>query len=94
MQVVPLVSKSEEKEFIEFPVELYRDNPTWIRPMDGDIQAVFDQEKNKAFTHGKCSRWLLKNEGKTVGRIAAFITYPSNPESGNKTSAGIGFLSV
>lgn len=92
MQVVPLVSKSEEKEFIEFPVDLYRDNPTWIRPMDADIQAVFDPEKNKAFSEGECARWLLKREGKTVGRIAAFITNPSNPDTGNEPSAGIGFF--
>jgi len=92
MQVVPLVSKSEEKEFIEFPVQLYRDSPTWIRPVDADIRAVFDPEKNKAFAHGKCSRWLLKQEGKTVGRIAAFITYPSNPDTENEPSAGIGFF--
>lgn len=92
MQVVPLVSNSEEKEFIEFPISLYRDNPTWIRPMDADIRAVFDRDKNKAFADGACSRWLLKDEGRTIGRIAAFVTYASDPETKGGSSGGIGFF--
>ena len=92
MQVVPLVSNSEEKEFIEFPTRLYRDNPTWIRPMDADIRAVFDPEKNKAFSQGTCSRWLLKDGDRTLGRIAAFFTYPANPDTEDEPSGGIGFF--
>ena len=92
MQLVPLTSKSEEKEFIQFPVTLYKDTPNWIRPMDADIQAVFDPEKNKAFEGGVCKRWLLKDENRTIGRIAAFITRHSNTESGDSASGGVGFF--
>ena len=92
MQVVSLVSNSEEKEFIEFPTRLYRDNPTWIRPMDADIRAVFDPEKNKAFSQGTCSRWLLKDGDRTLGRIAAFLTYPANPDTEDEPYGGIGFF--
>ena len=28
----------------------------------------------------------------TVGRIAAFFTYPSNPDTGDEPSGGIGFF--
>lgn len=92
MQLVPLTSKSEEKEFIEFPVSLYRDTPTWIRPMDADIRAVFDPDKNKTFSYGACKRWLLKQNNQTIGRIAAFITRSEEAESGEGPSGGIGFF--
>ena len=92
MQVVPLVTKSEEKEFIELASVLYKDSPTWIRPIDADIRAVFDPEQNKAFAHGACARWLLKGQGKTIGRIAAFLTYPVELKTSEAPFAGIGFF--
>lgn len=92
MQLISLTTKSEEKEFIEFPVALYRNSPTWIRPMDTDIQAVFDPEKNKTFSYGACTRWLLKDKGQTIGRIAAFFTRPPDSKSGDALLGGVGFF--
>ncbi len=62
------------REFLAFPARLYRQDPHWIRPLDKDIEAVFDPKKNKFFRHGECTRWLLVDEqGQTLGRVAAFI---------------------
>ena len=48
--------------------------PGYIRPLDKDIDQVFDPEKNKAFRHGEAARWILKDEdGRLLGRIAAFV---------------------
>ena len=73
--LVEVTDKKTEQAFIELPVELYKDCPYWIRPWDHDIQNVFNKEKNPCFKEGgECVRWLLANEeGKYVGRIAAFI---------------------
>ena len=45
--------------------------PNYIRPLDKDVDAVFDPARNKAsLRHGICKRWLLKdNNGKLIGRI-------------------------
>ncbi len=91
MQLVLLTNQSEEKEFLEFPVSLYRNNPAWIRPMDADVRAVFDPEKNATFSYGSCVRWLLKDQGRVIGRIAAFITRPAGI-SGEALSGGTGFF--
>lgn len=62
-----------KRAFLELPVRLYRGNPYWIRPLDQDMEAVFDPAKNKTFKHGECIRWVLKNiSGEVVGRVAAF----------------------
>ena len=38
-----------------------------------EVHDVFDEKKNKTFRFGKVSRWILKsNDGKLLGRIAAF----------------------
>lgn len=91
MQLIPVTSPSHEKRFIEFAVSLYRDNPVWIRPMDADLQSVFDPLKNKTFGHGDCRRWLLEEDGITKGRIAAFIVRKES-RGVEEMAGGIGFF--
>lgn len=80
------------KEFIDFPRRLYRDDKNWICPLDKDIAAIFDPLQNHLFTPGSCTRWLLKNEnGKSIGRIAAFINQ-HKAYAGDKPTGGIGFF--
>lgn len=62
-----------KRDFLHLPIKLYKNNPYWIRPLDKDIEDVFDPKANKYFRHGECTRWVLKKNGETVGRVAAFI---------------------
>ena len=74
MKIEEVITPEAERQFLLFPVKLYKDSPHWIRPLDKDILNVFDKEKNKAFRHGEVIRWLLKNEeGVMLGRVAAFF---------------------
>ena len=74
MQLIPVKDHGTAKEFLQVAVELYKNDPKWIRPLDKDINEVFDRKKNKAFRFGEVDRWILKsNEGKLIGRIAAFV---------------------
>jgi hypothetical protein len=60
-------------EFLKLPIRIYRKNPYWIRPLDKDVESVFDPQKNKFFKDGECVRWIaVDSSGQTVGRIAAF----------------------
>ncbi len=75
------------REFIELPARLYKNSPRWIRPLDSDVEEVFNRETNKKFRHGDCRRWILKDsQGKTIGRIAAFydrrLFKPGKPKVG------------
>ena len=51
-----------------------------MRPLDRDIETVFDRQKNKYFRHGDLVLWLLlATNGQTVGRVAAFINERPTP---------------
>ena len=50
MQIKEVLSESDKKEFLFLPVRLYKNTPNWIRPLDADVEGVFDKEKNKLFT--------------------------------------------
>ena len=92
MQVIEVVSESDAKEFLLLPVSIYHDEPNWIRPLDKDIEEVFDAKKNKFFRHGKCTRFLLKEDNqKTIGRIAVFINEKTSKKEDQPTG-GIGFF--
>lgn len=74
MKFIEVTDIKLKKEFIQFPVRLYKNVENWIRPIDNDIEDVFDKKKNKFFRHGECIRWIVADDsGNTIGRVAAFI---------------------
>jgi hypothetical protein len=82
--------EDQKKEFLEFPARLYQHDKNYIRPLDKDIENVFDPKKNKFFKNGECRRFLFKNkENTTVGKIAVFVNrlYLQDQPTG-----GIGFF--
>jgi len=81
-----------KKEFLLFPVHLYKNDPNWIRPLDKDVESVFDPAKNKLFRHGECIRWILIDEnGQTIGRVASFVDHNSASKNDQPTG-GMGFF--
>jgi hypothetical protein len=92
MQIQVVSTPALEKLFLEIPVEIYRDDREWIRPLDKDIEAVFDRTKNKAFRHGDATRFILFNDaGKAIGRIAAFVNRKTSAREKQPTG-GLGFF--
>lgn len=89
---VKLGDKALIREFLMLAVRIYKDDPLWIRPLDKDIEAVFDPKTNKFWRHGKAIRWILQNDkGETVGRVAAFINErTANTEE--QPTGGMGFF--
>ena len=83
-------SPETQKEFLEFPARLFRNEKNYIRPLDKDIEEVFNSNKNKFFRNGTCERFLFKNaENQTVGKVAVFV----NPKYEQKLkTGGIGFF--
>ncbi|MEM9390405.1 MAG: hypothetical protein AAGA02_08025 [Bacteroidota bacterium] len=80
------------KEFIQLPVRLYKNEKSWIRPLDKDIEAVFDTKKNKTFRNGECIRWIIKEDGVVKGRIAAFINKKTVNKDNDQPTGGVGFF--
>ncbi len=91
MQMHEVITEADKKAFLQVPVILYKDDPNWIRPLDKDINEVFDTEKNKFYKcGGECIRWIFKDDrGNFIGRVAAFV----NKQYKNlQPTGGIGFF--
>ena len=46
MQLIPVHDRATAQQFLQVAVELYKSDPKWIRPLDKDINEVFDAKKN------------------------------------------------
>ena len=80
------------REFLEVARQIYKDDNTWVCPLDKDVNAVFDSKQNVFHSHGSITRWVLKSdEGKLIGRIAAFINEDKAYQAKQPTG-GVGFF--
>ena len=92
MHLQEITTPEQAREFLLFPVRLYQSDPHYIRPLDADIEQVFDRRKNKFFRHGELTRWLLRNDaGETIGRVAAFINNRT-ARTFEQPTGGMGFF--
>jgi hypothetical protein len=93
MNFKEVLTKADEREFLLFPLTLYKNLPQWIRPLDKDVENVFNPEKNKTYRHGECIRWVLKNDqGIVIGRVAAFIDQKTLNKGNDQPTGGMGFF--
>lgn len=74
MKLIKVSSEAHKKMFLNCVERIYRDNAYYIRPLDKDVERIFNRKKNKAFRHGDAERWILLNDRKEcIGRVAAFV---------------------
>lgn len=93
MTLEEVTSPKTAREFLLLPVRLYKNVSNWIRPLDKDVDAVFDPDKNKAFRNGECTRWVLRdNNGLVIGRVAAFVNKKTVMKGNDQPTGGMGFF--
>ncbi len=92
MVITEVTDKQTKKAFLDAARIIYKNDENWVCPLDNDVEAVFDPLKNNFHQFGKCIRWILRdNNGKLIGRIAAFI---NNKKAFNyeQPTGGVGFF--
>lgn len=90
MKIVLVHNDVLGKAFIEMPLSIYKNDKNYIRPLNKDVEEVFDKTKNKFYRHGECEQWLLDDgTGKYIGRLAVFVYKKYAQE---QPTGGIGFF--
>lgn len=93
MQVIEVNSPSTAKDFIQANVLMNKANPLYIRPLDNEVNDVFDVNKNKNYQHGETKRWILRDDnGALAGRIAAFTNDKYVNYGTDYPTGGVGFF--
>lgn len=93
MQLIEVTDRSLAEDFIRVNVFVNKNNPNYIRPLDKDVNDVFDRKRNKTFRFGTITRWILKNDhDELIGRIAAFTNKKYKNRGDDVPVGGIGFF--
>ncbi len=93
MQLAEVKDRQTERDFLKVNLLMNSNDPNYVQPLDKDILGVFDKKKNKAFRHGEAVRWILKdNDGRLIGRIAAFVNKKYKNKGDDGPVGGIGFF--
>lgn len=76
-------TKKEQREFLQFPLKLYRDNPCFVPPLYGDEKKIFS--KNYVY-YDTCEAvyYNAYRDGEMVGRISGILQQVSNELRGEK----------
>jgi hypothetical protein len=87
IKIIQVDSRRTEREFLNFPRRLYRNDPNYVIPFDSEIQKAFDRGVNPYFKHGDAVRWIAVDpQNRTQGRIAAF--YDRNKDEADYVRSG------
>lgn len=72
IEIIRVNNKKELRKFIDFPRQLYRDNPNYISELDLTVKNKLT-ERNPFFKHSDITMFLAKSSqsGKIIGRISA-----------------------
>ncbi|MBC7914128.1 MAG: GNAT family N-acetyltransferase [Pyrinomonadaceae bacterium] len=92
MTITEVKDKQGIQDFLDVARTIYQHDTVWVCPLDKDIEKVFDPEKNNFHNHGSITRWIAKEDnGKLIGRIAAFINL-KKANAYPQPTGGIGFF--
>jgi len=75
IEVIKVESKKNEKDFVMFPFELYRDCEYWVPPIINEEIDAMDTNKNPVFKNAEAEFYLAYKDNKIVGRIAAIVNW-------------------
>ena len=83
IQIKEVKTKKEQKQFIEFPLNLYKDNDCFVPPLYGDEKSMFKPD----FVYNEtCDivNYLALDGDKVVGRIQGIIQKDANRKNNEK----------
>lgn len=75
MQIIPVTTPQELKSFIEFPYQLYKNDPVWVAPLRSEQASQFVATKNPMLNHCTYQLFLAMEDARVVGRISAFLDH-------------------
>jgi GNAT superfamily N-acetyltransferase len=93
VEVRPVTSRAELKEFIELPFRLHSSSPQWVPPLRLERHAFLSRRVNPFFRHGEARYFLARRDGRVVGRITAHIDRKLNEHQDNRWGL-FGFLEM
>jgi hypothetical protein len=91
--LVKVANKRQIRMFLNLPKVLYKNDASYVHPLDSDVESVFCYNKNRLLQiGGEVARFILQDEnGAPVGRVAVFVN-PKTACLNDQPTGGMGFF--
>jgi hypothetical protein len=93
VDVQPVASRRDLRDFIELPYRLHSSQSVWVPPLRLERRLFLNRRLNAFFKHGKAQEFLARRDGRVVGRITAHFDNAFNRFHGNRWGM-FGFLEL
>ena len=84
MQIIPVRTSRELREFVFLPERLYRGDPLWAPPLWGEERRTFSP-RNPVLARSGHTLLLAREGGRAVGRVLAYVDPAFNRHYGSAT---------
>jgi len=84
VKIEEVKTKKQQKLFVNFQMQLYKDCPYFVPPIIADELSIFNPKKNANFEDCETVYYLAYKNGKLAGRIAGILQKASNLKTGKK----------
>lgn len=83
IEIKKVESRKDRKEFLDFPLKKYKNNPNFVPPLYADEKKIFNDDYIYNDTC-ETAYFLAKRNKVTVGRISAILQKASNAKNNEK----------
>ncbi|HID95329.1 MAG TPA: N-acetyltransferase [Candidatus Latescibacteria bacterium] len=85
VRVHAIKGKKDLHDFIMLPWKVYHGDRFWVPPLVREQKDLFNPQKNPFYQHARVELFLARENGDTVGRIAAIVNENHNRFHNEKT---------
>ena len=78
VEVTPVESRKDRKEFMELIWRLYKGDRYWIPPIRMNQEELVGFRKHPFYENNRCQAFLARRDGQVVGRIVGIINHGHN----------------
>lgn len=84
-RVIRVSSRSELKDFINLPFEIYRDDKNWVAPIKSELKRTLDVNKNPYFRFASLDLFNCYRNKKIIARISLSVNERYCKKAGVRT---------
>ena len=78
--ITPVKSWGDRRRFVNYPWELYRDDPNWIPPLRHNLKELVNYTRHAFYENAEVQTFLARRNGQVCGRIAAIVNHLHNKQ--------------
>ena len=91
MEIIAVTTAAHAQSFLDMVQIIYQNDDVYVRPLDIEINNIFNHSTNNFHQHGEAARWILKDGDRIIGRVAAFINL-KKAYTFEQPTGGMGFF--